>query len=152
MRPSLYACFIVGIAGAASAVSSCKDPTQVTVEVSTNAGADDPAVGVIAEATAEMANARASSATFDNTVYDLCAGKNPQVRCDLGELAVYTSAAKNAAVVITVALKQGPGLDACSRNPKQKGCILARRILGYAAQQTRRVKVRLDLNCDGLVC
>jgi len=120
--------------------AACLDPTQLTVDVSTNAVCSDVGSTAITAGTlGEIESAPPSSTTHD------CYGGQ------LGTLVIAPSGSKDDVVAFKVVMGIRQDAESCAA-PDYKGCIVARRALHYIKHTSLKVNVLMDLACEGIPC
>jgi hypothetical protein len=130
--------FGVSLGGAAA--SGCLDPTQLMVDVRTNALCSDVgSTAITAGNLGQIESSPPSSVTRD------CNGG------ELGTLVVAPSGSKDDVVAFKVVMGIRKDAESCAA-PDYKGCIVARRGLHYVKHMSLKVNVLMDLACEGIPC
>lgn len=136
----------LGAVGLVLLATSCADPTQIVVEVFTDAcpGAGRPesvqSTGIAVGTAADIESRRPAS------FKDGC-----ETATGIGTLTIYPSDEKDAEVAIKVLGGVEVAPDRCDP-PSYAGCIVHRRMLRFVPHVTQRVTVRLTLACLNREC
>lgn len=130
----------VGLLALASV--GCRDPTQITLAITTDIDCDD-----FGGVTVSPGSAGAAEQSLPSAVTTRC-DENGRV----GTLVVVPSDAKNANVAIKVV--GGLGRDPTSCVPPEfgPGCVVARRQLRYIEHEPLRLDIPLRAVCSGIPC
>jgi hypothetical protein len=128
------------------AMANCAEPTQIVVEVFTDAcpGSGKPEVihaTGIAVGTADNIESRRPSSTHEGC----------ESATGIGTLVIYPSGSKDAEVAIKVLGGVESTPDRCDP-PAYAGCIVHRRMLRFIPNVTQRATVRLTLACLNRQC
>jgi hypothetical protein len=133
----------VGVACAVAwaALPACQDPTQITLEVTTNVPCSDLRGTRITVGPPEAMETRAPAAAT--------------TRCDggrVGALVIVPSDAVDAQVGILVVSSFGEPVEKCAAPAYGPTCIVARRALRYIANMNLRLPVLMSSRCAGVPC
>jgi hypothetical protein len=121
---SLVACF---------ALVDCREPTQITLEVSSDAC--DAEIAIYTGGTAALAS--------PSVVSHVCPGT----------LVLVPSAGKADAVTVTLTQGRGKSAEACARPAKgDRSCVIARRRIGFVPHTSLRLPIALEQDCAGVPC
>ncbi len=128
---------------AALMVAACRDPTQVTLEISTDVPCAD-----------------LTSTSITTGVLTRLEGRDPSAetqRCDaatgrIGSLVLVPSAGDSAEVAVRVIAGIGRSPDECVANGYVGGCIVARRALRYIPNRPLLVPVEMSSLCRDVPC
>jgi hypothetical protein len=139
----LRASFVAALAAAVVLAASCREPTQITVTITTDAKCADidgvgVSVGVLGN---DLENKPASALSL---------------KCDdatgrIGTLVLVPSGSSNDEVAFRVTAGYGQRVDDC-KPPFGKGCIVARRAIRYIPHTPLFVPVKLSVACNGVPC
>lgn len=126
---------------ATAAGASCREPTQITVELTTDVRCADVrgttmTVGRLVELDGRPLTAETRA----------CEGGR------IGEIVVVPSGADDDTVAIRVVMGFGRDVGECARPPFGPGCIVARRALRYIPHTHLRLPIRLNAVCSGVEC
>jgi len=139
----LRAFSVVAAAGAVVLAASCREPTQITVTITTDAKCSDiDGVGVSVGALGEGLENKPASAL--------------SLRCDdatgrIGTLVLVPSGSDGDEVAFRVTAGYGQKVEDC-KPPFGKGCIVARRAIRYIPHTPLFVPVKLSVACNGVPC
>jgi hypothetical protein len=140
VRPLLTAAAVFALTGAT--LSSCVDPTQITVDITTDI--DCKAVSGTQITVGRLGDL--DGKRYPTAVTQSC--KNGRI----GSIVVVPSGGIEETVAIAVvAGVDGTDVETC-RPPYAKGCIAARRSLRFSPHASLRVLVPLSRACDGVAC
>jgi hypothetical protein len=139
LRWAGYATLLV----ASMATGSCRSPTEITLEVRTDAQCSDLqgisiAVGTLGDAL-ESRPAASTSASCD------------PITGRIGALVVVPSGSNTDEVGIRVVAGFGKSVASCVA-PWGEGCIVARRALRFIPHEPLSVPINLSASCDGVPC
>lgn len=138
-RPSLVVLSLAFVPTVALVASACREPTQITVELSSNACADLKETGIAVGP---------PGASFAGTFSATQAGC--QSAGVIGSIALTPSGARDDLVSIEVTAGLGKSPAACVHaDPK---CIVARRAVRYIEHTPLTLPIALDLSCAGVAC
>lgn len=132
-----------GLIALGAALGGCLDPTQVKLEIHTDAACVDlRGTGVWAGALGQIESGAVSAETY---------------RCEdgtgrIGSLVSIPSGEDAAAVAFRVATSVGGSLEACREPPYGPSCIVARRALRYVPQTPLNLPIVLRVDCRGIPC
>jgi hypothetical protein len=123
----------VGCAVVFAAAASCRTATQITLEITSDACADDIAIYVGGgEAPATPA-----------TVSHVCPGT----------LVLVPSDSNTASVAIVLAQGRGKAAEDCAHPAVgDRGCVVARRRIGFVPHTSLSLPIALDQDCAGIPC
>lgn len=144
---SAYACSVVGLKArvlvcvAFGTFSSCLQPTEIIIELSTDVACSDVAQNGVAVAVGEPGN--------DSN--DVAASTMNCVDGGIGLLVVVPSGA-GPAVGIRVTLGVDASVEDCNEGNGFAGCIVARRALLYVPHHPLTLPIELQAACLGKVC
>ncbi|MBX3186652.1 MAG: hypothetical protein KF819_06540 [Labilithrix sp.] len=124
------------------AASSCKEPTQVLVEVRTNV-----------PYRASMLTSFTVGAPGETELAAPTTESRAPWYADgfVGSLAVVPRTSDDAALAVKVVLGVSRSLHECTP-PKYEGCIVARRRVRYRPQEMVRLPISLHARCEGVAC
>jgi formylglycine-generating enzyme required for sulfatase activity len=122
--------------------SSCRSPTDITVEVTADFACADlrgvaVTIGGILGDDLENKGATTTSSSCDQG--------------NVGRVVVIPSGSKDDGIAIKVVAGFGRPVEECAP-PYPKGCIVARRSLKYTPHQELHVPITLRAACDGIAC
>jgi hypothetical protein len=124
------------------AVSACRDPTQVSVAISTDLDCSAHLSTAIAEgAPAEVSRAVASATT------DACASGG-----DIGTLVFVPSHGRNDRFAVQVVMAVGVPLESCVPPAFGANCIVATRSLHYIPHTSLMLPIVMRSACRGVLC
>jgi hypothetical protein len=137
-----YFIWLAWFATLAVAAFGCRQPTELTVDVSTTAACADVVstnlvVGALGD---DLENKSASTSTHD------CSASG-----ELGSIVLYPSGADDGEVAFKVVTGIKQSADACV-GPDYRGCIVARRSLRYQPHTAIVVHVEMDVACLNVPC
>ncbi len=127
---------------AVSLVSSCLDPTEIIIEVSTNVACSV----VLANGVAIIVGAPGADDGGINTVTMMCSPDG-----DVGTLVVTPSGSAEDEVGVRVMLGIGTPVEQCQA-PNFDDCIVARRAIRYTPHHPLELPILLDQACIGVSC
>ena len=139
---------------------SCRDATQITVEITT----DVPCVGLADDAGTSAApepglfskNGRVALWLTDPTTPQTVARSCVQdgARSRVGTIAIVPSGATDERVSVTVAInaKDPTQSEQCNQTSPSTDCIVARRTVGFIPHTPLTLPIHLSLACAGVVC
>lgn len=134
---------LLGGAAALLALVSCRSPTQISIEVSTNVpcGSWQGAAVAVGQLGTELETkpAATTSTYCDSNGY-------------LGTVVAVPSGADNASVGFRIVGAVTETLEACTEDASGSGCIVARRALNFIPHDSLAVSVPLLSSCEGIVC
>jgi hypothetical protein len=123
---------------------SCRQPTQLTVEISTNVACQH--VGgtniIVGQLPGDLEKNPASTSTR------ACSGGGGNET--IGSIVLLPSGAEDGAIAFKIVLGIDKSADDCA--PSYANCIVARRSLLYLPHEATTVHVDLDLDCAGVPC
>jgi hypothetical protein len=136
----LLVCAFVGVL-AGHAVAACRDPTQLAVDVTTNAECSD--IGTTETTVGDLGGIESSppAATKDGC----------DARGVIGSLVLSPTSSKDGAVAFKVVTGIRRPANRCTP-PDYTGCIVARRALRYEPHTSLKVNVYMDLACEDVPC
>lgn len=143
MRPG----FLVAVVAAVSAIlasASCRDPTEITLEITT----DLPCSAVLANG--GVAIRVGSPANVEGELAQQIEARTC-VKGRIGSLVVVPSDAIDDQVAIFVAAGATSPTAACTRQ-SPKGCVLARRVLHYIPHTPLKLPIELSASCVDKAC
>lgn len=137
--------FAVGVfvAGALVLGTSCREPTQITLVLTT-----DVDCATVTKTSTEIAigsRAAITGGTSQNVTANTCAGK------DIGTLAVVPSGTDDV-VAIEVRLSTTSGKLSSACRPGDADCITARRVLSFIPHTPVTLPIDLSIACRGTTC
>lgn len=135
---------VLALAFGAVVASGCRDPTQITLTLHTNAACSDVAGTAISVGGPDEVESLAPVATTSTCTPDPDGG-------EIGSLVLVPANADDAAVGVKVTLSVGDTLETCLA-PPYDDCIVARRSLRYIAHSPLTLPVDLSLDCQGKFC
>jgi hypothetical protein len=124
-------------------VLSCRAPTQVVVELSTDIScADGPRTGLSVGSLSELESRPLSTETL---------------RCDpatgrIGSIVVVPGGEKDSEVTIRVVTGMTMSPEECVQNGYVGGCVVARRILHFEPHDTLYLPIRMEASCLDVPC
>ncbi len=134
---------LAAISASLALAASCREPTQITISITTDAKCTDIdgvgiSVGVLG---ADLDNKPASAISL---------------RCDaatgrVGSLVLVPSGSNSDEIAFRVTAGYGKKVDDC-RPPFGAGCIVARRAVRYIPHTPLYVPVKLSVACNGIAC
>lgn len=135
---------VVGLAVGAIVTSGCRDPTQITLTIRTDAACSDVAGTAISVGDPNQVEDLAPVATTSSCSPDPAGG-------DIGSLVLVPADADDAAVGVKVTLSVAETIESCLAPPYDE-CVVARRSLRYIAHTPLTLPVELNLACKGQFC
>ena len=127
------------------AAVACYGPTQLTLEMSTDAACSVVKTNgvsiTVARTSAELSGASPVATSFE------C-----DVSSNLGTLVLTPSGADDDSLVIQVMLGVDRGTSACAPPNAIDGCVIARRRIRYQRHRALTLPVRLEVACIGVSC
>ena len=127
----------------ALALLSCREPTQVIVELSTDIRCSDkPRTGISVGSLSDLETRPMSTETM---------------RCDpatgrIGSIVVVPDANKETELAIRVVTGMTMTPDDCVRSGYLGGCVVARRVLGFVPHETLELPIVLEASCLDVPC
>ncbi len=113
----------------------------------TNACLDNPELGIVASASATGAQRDFGAGVYRTTHRGCVTGSDL-----IGTITVTPNDDDNAGSVVAVLALKNQNPDTCAANPKQAGCIVARRHFTFVRHTPLRMELYLDLACEGQPC
>lgn len=140
----------VAVAGvlAATSLVDCAPPTQIVVEVYSDACEGSGKKQTIHRTGIAVGHAEGIDAKLPNALRDGC--EKPATG-GVGSLTIYPSGANDAEVAIKVVAGVDTTPDRCLA-PGYEGCIAQRRLIKFIPNTTQRAIVRLSLACLNRTC
>jgi hypothetical protein len=133
---------------AATTLIDCAPPTQIVVEVYSDACEGSGKPQAIHRIGIAVGNANAIEEKLPNALHDGC--ERPATG-GVGTLTIYPSGANDAEVAIKVVAGVDTTPDRCLA-PGYEGCIAQRRLMKFIPNTTQRAIVRLSLACLNRTC
>jgi hypothetical protein len=134
--PTAAMCLALG-----AAASACLDPTQATVEISTNAECS-----YIKETGIAADDEPVDLAGFETTT-DQCSGG------EIGSIVLYPEGPQDGELSFKVVTSLGSTpIDECAAPKFGRACIVARRSMNFVPHHPFRVPVSMDFACAGVDC
>jgi hypothetical protein len=125
------------------ALLSCREPTQVIVELSTDIRcSDQPRTGISVGALSELESRPMSTETL---------------RCDpatgrIGSIVVVPDRNQDSEFAIRIVTGMTMSPDDCVRSGYLGGCVVARRVLGFIPHETLDLPIRMEASCLDVPC
>lgn len=140
-----------GAAGFLVLVASCREPTQITLAITTDVACSD-----VAQAGGVALRIGSSAAMASNTASSIvapdCTGNG-----NIGTLAIIPSGSDDdqVSIQVVVASRSAPvvvnkSVDCDPKDPKN--CIVAKRVLRYIPHTALSLPIHLSLKCAGVTC
>ena len=138
MRRPIVACLAL-----ATTLLGCREPTQITVVVTSDvACAENEGTAITVGEHGDLEDRPPSATTLE------CAGSSPRI----GSLVVVPSGDKDDEVAIKVALGVNGTVDECVSPPYADHCIVARRLLRYLPHTKLELPIAMRRECRGVFC
>ena len=132
---------VAGVAVAATLASACRDPTQITVEITTDFPcADAHGAAISTGQLAELADKPPSASTPD------CANQR------VGSIVVVPSGGKDDEVAVQVVMGFQGAVEECQPPAYGDHCIVARRAMRFIPHTPLTVPITMRAECAGVTC
>jgi hypothetical protein len=130
-------------AGAVLAPGGCRSPTQITLTITTDA----PCAGVKGTALTVGSDPLSTETRVKQSFFEATT-KECDASGKIGTLVV-TPGGEAAAVVVVLGLDRDP--KSCAP-PAYEGCIVARRVVGFAEHASLSVPIAMKVDCENVPC
>lgn len=137
----MRAAFFLIAASTFTILPACRDPTQVTLSIDTNAACAD--VQGTAVSTGRVGDIESSAPAAQTTA---CS------ETGVGTLVLVPNDDSSAAFGVKVALAAGGPLEPCLSPPYANHCIIARRSLRFIPHTPLELPIHMSLDCRGRFC
>jgi len=128
---------------AAHLLLSCREPTQVIVEITTDINcADRPKTGIAVGALSQLESRPVSTET------EQCDSSTGRI----GSIVIVPGGEKDSDFAIRVVTGITMSADDCVTSGYGAGCVVARRALGFVPQETLHLPIRIEASCIGVPC
>lgn len=133
-----FALPLVGLASALATSGGCQEPTQITLEISTDASC------------AEVVGTTISSQGSGQSERKLASTEH----CEGGRVGSLVLVPSERGGPVTVSVVQGVNKspDDCVKDGDAGGCIVARRVVSFVEHSSLRLPVNLEASCLGVAC
>ena len=141
-RSRMVSLSLVWISEGSLGLSGCQSPSQVSVELSTDANCVD-----LSQVQLSVGKLKGLEGFPPTAVSDTCDDKGR-----IGNIVIVPSDNKSAAFAVKVVVGVGESTEACLANNYKGGCIVARRAHNFQPHHPLHLPIKLEVNCIDIPC